>query len=417
MLAARRVRGIFEQTNSETMKAIVHIGTPKTGTTTAQARFSDGRSALLDAGILYPHSLGANHHLKLATASRLSSRPERGFKMNNIKTEADHEEFCRTLAIEFEAELATAKQQGATACLISSEWLYDRLTITEEITRLKDFLAPHFEDVTVVVWLRPQVEFLLSLASTLCRNGGRVSKPKLKRLIASKETLYYDETIALWEQVFGEDRVKVFAYTRQPDVVGSILGMLGAEVELPGDGERMNSKLSVQTMAMANHIRIPHANRPFDSGWNRKQYFQEIESPESLEIDLDFAKEIQSVFVEGNKALIARRGDLIKDDLAPKWSRFGASSNIELLEEDSPFSSELTQLVSMMENELKIQRAYTEMALAEVQILRSAPKATRRHLKEARLQLKAASSGKSIPKNLEQAKRKLADLKKRAAVM
>ncbi|MDX1293292.1 MAG: hypothetical protein R3265_10810, partial [Hyphomonas sp.] len=144
---------------------------------------------------------------------------------------------------------------------------------------------------------------------------------------------------------------------------------------------------------------------------------QEIESPESLEIDLDFAKEIQSVFVEGNKALIARRGDLIKDDLAPKWSRFGASSNIELLEEDSPFSSELTQLVSMMENELKIQRAYTEMALAEVQILRSAPKATRRHLKEARLQLKAASSGKSIPKNLEQAKRKLADLKKRAAVM
>ncbi|WP_155842028.1 hypothetical protein [Hyphomonas atlantica] len=396
------------------MKAIVHIGTPKTGTTTAQARFSDARRTLLENGILYPHSLGANHHLKLATASRLPTRPERGFKMNDIKTEEDHAVFCSTLRSEFEAELATAKARGAHTCLISSEWLYDRLTISEEIARLKEFLVPLFEDVIVVVWLRPQVEFLLSLASTLCRNGGRVNKPKLKRLIASKETLYYNETLSLWEEVFGEDKVQVYAYTRQPDVVGTILGLAGTDAELDGAGDRMNSKLSVQTMAMANQIRVPHANRAFDAGWNRKRYFQEIDSTESLEIDLKFAKEIHAVFEKGNKALIARRADLSKDDLTPKWSRFGSSSNIELLEQDCAFSSELSQLITMMENELKIQQAQTEMALAEVQMLKSAPKAARRHLKEAKLQLKAASTGKSIPESLKAAKRKLVSLKEKA---
>ena len=392
------------------MKAIVHIGTPKTGTTAAQVRFSGGREALLEAGIFYPETLGAQHHLKLATACRSASRPERGFKLFNIRNEKDHANFREQLRKEFAAELEAAKKAGAHTCLISSEWLYGRLTKTEEIDEMRRFLAPFFEDVLVIVWLRPQVEFLLSLASTLCRNGDPVTEKKLKSMITSNETFYYDQMMKLWEGVFGKDGVKVFPYTRKPDVVATIFELIGATAALPDTGERINSKLGVRLMAMANQIRVPHANHARDSGWDRRQYFQKIDSPEDLKIDLKVAREIQSVFEAGNKALIGRHAELSGKDLDPDWSRFGSSSNIALLDQDCAFSSELTQLIGMMENDLKIQRALTEMALAEVDMLKSSQGEAKKHLNTARKLLEAAETETYIAGHLESAHQRLSRL-------
>ncbi|WP_226662000.1 hypothetical protein [Microbulbifer aggregans] len=87
------------------MKGIVHIGTPKTGSTAAQSWFAQNRARMLESGILYPKSLGAHHHIKLSTACRDSGRPERGFKLFSIASPSGHQKFQADVELQFEEEL------------------------------------------------------------------------------------------------------------------------------------------------------------------------------------------------------------------------------------------------------------------------------------------------------------------------
>ena len=52
------------------MKAFLHIGTEKTGTTTIQHFFAHNRSNLLEDGFLYPYSPGEANHTKLVAFSK-----------------------------------------------------------------------------------------------------------------------------------------------------------------------------------------------------------------------------------------------------------------------------------------------------------------------------------------------------------
>lgn len=49
------------------MKAILHIGTEKTGTTSFQSFMHRNRDAVLARGVLYPDRLGGDNHRLIAT--------------------------------------------------------------------------------------------------------------------------------------------------------------------------------------------------------------------------------------------------------------------------------------------------------------------------------------------------------------
>lgn len=389
------------------MKAIVHIGTPKTGTTTAQSWFAANRDFLAQHGVLYPSSLGSTHHTRLSTLCRSAERPERGFTIFGIRSPEEHKVFSDGVLSDFAAELRQGPQ--ISSCIISSEWLYNRLTERREREKLKQFLEDFFDDFEILVWLRPQVEYVLSFASTICRSGDVLNRKRLKRLISS-DSIRYNERLLEWEDVFDRGRIHVIPYKRDPNVVQNILHRVGIETRPQIDTDRKNTQLGLRVMSMANHIRLEHANRERDPGWDRRDYFAQIVSEEPLRIDLDYARKIHATFVPGNAKLVSRHKGLLETDLTPAWERFEGKGNIEQLDVECGFQSELTQLVELMNADLKIQRARTEIARAEVVALRG--EAPDLWLARAREWIEAADRGRTMPGSVEAAMQELARVTK-----
>ncbi|MFN3867408.1 MAG: hypothetical protein ACK4MD_11960, partial [Demequina sp.] len=109
------------------MKLVLHIGTPKTGTTTLQRWFAGNRAAVLAQGVWYPETLGAENHRKLTTHARDSDRPDDSFARLGIRGPEDHARFRRDLEAAFDAEADRARAAGARAALISNEHLWSRI--------------------------------------------------------------------------------------------------------------------------------------------------------------------------------------------------------------------------------------------------------------------------------------------------
>ena len=66
----------------------IHIGTEKTGTTSAQTGFARARDHLRKQGVLYPQSLGLPNHLYLPAACLPENAASRGLlEMSGFKYE------------------------------------------------------------------------------------------------------------------------------------------------------------------------------------------------------------------------------------------------------------------------------------------------------------------------------------------
>ncbi|PRY73924.1 hypothetical protein CLV80_1253 [Yoonia maritima] len=388
------------------MKAIIHIGTPKTGTTSAQSWLSQNRQNLQNNGVFYPSSLGEHHHIRLATACRLANRPERGFKLFNIKNESDHKSFSQETFYNFEKEIENVPQSNT--CLISSEWLYNRLDLPEEIRALRTFLDNFFDEFKIVIWLRPQVDYIVSMASTISRTGAVFNRKRLEALRTSPE-LQYDTILSRWEKEMGKQNVTVLPYKREKNVIKKLLTFSGSSMEPDARPTRENSRLSLNLIHLGNQIRLPHANRVFDPGWDRRKYFENIESTNPLKISRAFAETINAGFANQNSAVVDRHEAICLNDLDPEWKKYGDTGNLDRLGETAPFSSELTQLVRLMNADLQIQRALTEIAEAEISILRGEDGF--RRLAQAERYINSVNDNCYLSERLVAARKKLRRLK------
>lgn len=343
------------------MRAIVHIGTEKTGTTSAQRWFGNNRKFLQSQGIAYPKSLGGSVHWKLATLARDSDRPERGFRMLGIEDPAAHGSFREELEAAFAAEVQAS---DAAVCLISSEQLYDRVERSAEVARLKALLDRRFDDHMVVAWVRPQVDYALSFASTFARQGRAFDRKVLGHVLNYKKCRY-EMRFRVWEDVFG-DRLTLYPYKSNPNVVATLVDLCGGSMDGAPPIRRENSKLGVRVIQMSNDIELPTPKKKSDPGWRRKRFLDAIVSDPPLKISQQEAQALHKPFEAANAVLASRHRLLSEVDLAPDWDKFDEESNIGVLDEHAPFPTELRQLVQFFDIELK-HRA-VEIALLEAEL-------------------------------------------------
>jgi hypothetical protein len=145
--------------------AVLHIGTEKTGTTTIQALLARRRKELSDLGFWYPPSPGEISHVALAAFAAPENM--QGVPSPPIRNgQFDEEEFARRL----HNEMAMLPAHVRTV-IFSNEHCHSRLTSTGHVHKLKNFLTPYFDTITVVVYLRRQDEMACSSYSTLLRGG------------------------------------------------------------------------------------------------------------------------------------------------------------------------------------------------------------------------------------------------------
>ncbi len=198
-------------------RAIVQIGTEKTGTTTLQHFLASNRAALRRNGFQYPEFCGALNHTGLAAYAMAPGRRDEIRVPFGIRAADDVEPMRARLR-------AAAAQELDPVCtaLFCSEHCHSRLTTAAEVESLRGFLLEHFDEVRIAVYLRRQDQVALSLYSTRLKSGA-TDQRILPTCGPDDPYFNYDRFLSLWENAFGRENVSVRLFERGALVGGDVV--------------------------------------------------------------------------------------------------------------------------------------------------------------------------------------------------
>ncbi|MGK0281165.1 MAG: hypothetical protein ACI82O_000695 [Patiriisocius sp.] len=225
-------------------RAILHIGTEKTGTTSIQKFLFENRIKLGANGKLFPASAGYISNQNLVVYGKQAPEPDIAPPSLDVTDADELAAWKETFAQEHCSEVLAFQERHQDSTLIySAEHLQSRLTTVGEIKRIARLLRPLFDQIEVVVYLRRQDLYALSAHSTSVRGGNKASF--LFETINAQGPYYnYRTLLENWSEVFGEEalQVRLFEKSRliDSDVVSDFLGVTGID-KLMLDLKRPNS--------------------------------------------------------------------------------------------------------------------------------------------------------------------------------
>jgi hypothetical protein len=321
------------------MKAVLHIGTEKTGTTTIQSFLAANRKKLRDFGIVVPTSPGVgNHRLFPAMVCGPDSIDEI-FRSRGL-LDSDARERAKTgWRDAFRNEMAAVSDMPR--CIISSEHLQSRLTTVEDVARLAAFLRELFESVEILLYIRNPIATAVSLYSTAVKYGavsGTVPGPED---IYFKRIVNHAATIRGWSSVFGEDRLQVRLFERSSFVGGDLIDDFIHACDLPEcDYVRPKSENeSISAVGLEIYSRMNRKIRPVGEGGDLNVPRQEI---------VDFFEKYFSAgqryipsrtLVEGYETAFAESNEWVRSRYFPEretlFSPYKAPNEQEWLPDDS----------------------------------------------------------------------------------
>jgi hypothetical protein len=185
------------------MKAIVHIGTEKTGTQSIQACLHKNRRALADAGYVISQSDDHHNSRALAAYGLNPDKKDDYLRSNNIRTPEERECFQHSFEQRFRDEIQSLPAETHTV-IFSSEHFHSRLKTQQEVERVRDLLAPHFDEFKIICYLRDQASCCASSYSTEIKSGRVISLATYSsRCVPENHYYNYSVFLSLWEDVFG----------------------------------------------------------------------------------------------------------------------------------------------------------------------------------------------------------------------
>jgi hypothetical protein len=217
---------------------LVHIGPPKTGTTSVQSAFDTGRARLKPQGVHYAGHGRQPGDAVLAVTNRpsgLGSEPPPITLWNNL--------------------LKDVRGASAPRVVISSEFFAD--AAPEAIRRVVDDLDP--SRVHVVVTLRPLAKILASQWQQFVQSGTKMALGPWLETVFSEEPKRvspvfwqrhrHDELIARWAEVVGPDRMTAIVLDEKDH--GMVLRVFEQLLGLEADTLQAVEELSNRSMTMA----------------------------------------------------------------------------------------------------------------------------------------------------------------------
>lgn len=306
------------------MQLTVHIGTTKTGTSSIQRYLHQNRTKLLEQGILVPRSLGSPVHTKAVVASLPHGKSPDLAKAIPIPSREALDQFRSNTQRAFRNELS--EHPEVTNTIISAEFLHSRIVTPEDISRFHTLFCTGFDLVTIVVYIRPQLDHVISLYSTVLKVGGY--RGTLERFITARtqpeQRAYFDlkAIVSSWVSEFGDDNVLVKPYKAIPRDVGVVqdfcrtVGIdIGAEGAITqGQQNRAISAEAQELLRVVNRHTQDAALRRKIAAWAEKRCVGPGEMP-----SLDMARKFQSLFTESNRWVISRYFPDHPEYLEPKW--------------------------------------------------------------------------------------------------
>jgi len=236
-------------------KAILHIGTPKTGTTSIQDVLSANRAELIKFGFAYPEVPGKRAHVSLgAFMWRAGGKPLRELESYTGPTDK--------LGEEIQAELDKLPTSVGTV-IFSAEHAWNQGFAGDAVPALYELMKPMFSSFRVIVYLRRQDDKAVSLFSQALRRGAMPASPLPKE---PKQRLVFDYEAGLkpWVETFGRASIDVRMFERSAmrggDVVSDFLSAVGVpELHRPAVSE--NTSLTSEAQEFLRLLnRVPRSS-------------------------------------------------------------------------------------------------------------------------------------------------------------
>jgi len=237
----------------------LHIGTEKTGTTSIQNFLSKNRSRLEQQGILYPSSPGNQNHTALAVYALRAGKQDGIRRSSGVSSPEQVPRFRERLSSELDQEIAAS---DAATIIFSNEHLSSRLLTEAEIERVKKLCDKYAERTKVIVYLRNQVDFLVSSFGTTIKSGGtrKFPFPLTRRRI---RTMDYLTLLDPWQKIFGRENMIVRRFERDHFVEGDLLSDFATQIPFETSGfiktEPRNEALGARELAFLREFnsRVP----------------------------------------------------------------------------------------------------------------------------------------------------------------
>ena len=250
------------------VRAIVHIGMPKTGSTAIQRFLIQNADALSDQGVLHmrPHFRFVSQVEYAVVACNQANRliPDR---IDRVRFGVSNLEDQRALTAEFEKILDKALEQtDAQTFVISSEQIAFWLRRKPLRKALDRWLQSRFDEVRYLMFLRPMEDFILSVHSEAIRRG---SVRTQEEFVAREKEQPMVKTALNWRADFG-DRVTVLQMGRENgkridlyEQFCSVLGVESRHLARPAPANQSLNKFQQALLRRMNRLLGPLEKRSF----------------------------------------------------------------------------------------------------------------------------------------------------------
>lgn len=262
------------------MKCILHIGTEKTGTTSIQSYLHLNKNKLSEQGIGLIDLDGNFNNRDLVSYCLNDNKFDDYFYFFGIHDHDKRAIFRTQFEKKFDDAITTFDDSINTV-ILSSEQFHSRVTDLSELVTLKIFLEKYFNEIKIIIYLRKQVDCVVSLFSTELLYGGVYSKKtayiqnydflqtldsrwKVFNAIPNKfNSTYFDyfNLLNLWETSFSYDSIIVRPFKRKllfnKNVVHDFMYQLGLNTNgtlYPNELNESLSKFSLKTLYIYNYL-------------------------------------------------------------------------------------------------------------------------------------------------------------------
>ena len=288
----------------------LHIGTPKTGTTSIQSYLAIHEEHLRQDGYLVPkssrynrknHTLLSNYCLKKNHITQMNIR-------NGIDSIERLERFRADFYHDFREEI---RQFEGSGVILSSEQCYENFLSIDDVKELKHLFEDLYDEIKIIVYIREQAEMLCSIYSTRMK-GGKTYTMLSPRQFSRLGTFDFNQRLMLWEEVFGIENIVLRIFDKEVLVENDVVSDFCKAINIPRYAFapiRLNLSLNAKQcefLRLINeHIPVITEKKvnPIRQNIRKMIAGTEIESPPVTAL---ISKEYQAIYNAGNKEVKSR---------------------------------------------------------------------------------------------------------------
>ena len=196
------------------MHCVMHVGMPKTGTTSIQRFIKANRDILFNRKVFVPSTRNVNmREFAMANDALGFFRPAKLLRRPSGLAGATHDNYFEKIADAkalLDQQMADAKAKGFESVLITSENLSylaqpARKDSVDAIDMVKQWLSAYCDTFTIIIAIRRQDLWSISKYKNVVKSDANSERPNC---ILPSPMMDYDASLKLWEAVFGRDAIK-----------------------------------------------------------------------------------------------------------------------------------------------------------------------------------------------------------------